>query len=200
MKKGSVEGAPFFVRGPESSFTANDLHPYGPTNYARAGRLHVRPTLFCLSLVVAVAACETSTDPFIGFGGDGGLSQTQAAGNWSFTVHPAGPLACASGSLADGQVLTAHLDVLSDGTIAAATSNWQNPPTTVVRPLSGTVNLANGSTRLILGASSGSSSEMELLGTMTAAGSFTGTLTDPRPGSFQVFSACTYTTTGNKTS
>ncbi|MBC7790902.1 MAG: hypothetical protein H7Z74_13225 [Anaerolineae bacterium] len=158
----------------------------------------MRPTLFCVSLVLAVAACETSTDPFIGFDGTGGLSQTQADGNWSFTVTPAGPLACAGGSLAAGQVLTAQLDVFSDGTLAPATSFWQN--TTVLRPLSGAINLGTGATLLVMTASSGSASAMELQGTMTAAGSFTGTLTDPRAGSSVVFSACTYTTTGNKTS
>ncbi len=160
----------------------------------------MRPILFCLSLLVAVAACENSTDPFIGFDGTGGLSQSQATGNWSFTVHPAGPLACGAGSLADGQVLTAHLDVLSDGTVAPATSFWQNPPTTLLRPLSGAITLGTGAALLAMTASSGSASAMELQGTMTAAGSFSGSLTDPRAGSPVVFSACAYTTTGNKTS
>lgn len=159
----------------------------------------MRPNLFCLSLLVAVAACETSTDPLIGFDGTGGLSQTQADGNWTFTVHPAGPLTCGTGSLADGQQLTTQLDVLADGTLAA-TSFWQNPPTTVVRPLSGAVNLGTGAALLLMSASSGSSSAMELQGTLTASGSFSGTLRDPSPGSQFVFSTCTYTTTGNKTS
>jgi hypothetical protein len=160
----------------------------------------VRPTLFCLTLLLYVAACETSTDPFIGFGGTPGISQAQATGNWSFTVQQTSTLGCTTGSLANGQVLTASLDVLADGTLATATSIWQNPPTTVVRPLSGSINLSTGFTDLFMSSSAGSSAAMELRGTMTSVGSFTGTLTDPAPGSFQVFGACSYTATGNKTS
>jgi hypothetical protein len=160
----------------------------------------VRPTLFCLTLLLSVAACETSTDPFIGFGGTPGISQAQATGNWSFTVQQTSTLGCTTGSLANGQVLTASLDVLADGTLATATSIWQNPPTTVVRPLSGSINLSTGFTDLFMSSSAGSSAAMELRGTMTSVGSFTGTLTDPAPGSFQVFGACSYTATGNKTS
>jgi len=159
----------------------------------------VRPTVFCLTLLVSVTACENKTDPFIGFGGTGGVSQAEVAGNWSFTVRPTSALACTSGSLADGQVLTARLDVLSDGTLATATSTWQNPPTTLVRPLSGAVNLGTGFTDLFMAASAGSFSEMELRGTMTSAGSFSGTVTDPAPGSFPVFGTCSYTTSGTKT-
>jgi hypothetical protein len=155
--------------------------------------------LLCLTLLVGLAACETSTSPLGGFEGTGGLSQTQATGNWSFTVHPAGPLACASGSLADGQVLTAHLDVLANGSVAAATSFWQVGGG-AARPLSGTINLGTGATLLSLAASTGSASQMELQGTMAATGSFNGTLRDPSPGFSVVFSTCTYNTTGNKTS
>jgi hypothetical protein len=158
----------------------------------------VRQTLLCLSLLVSAAACETSTDPLIGFEGTGGLSQTQAAGDWTFTVHP-GSL-CGAGSLANNTQLTTHLDVLVSGALAPATSFWQNPPATLLRPLSGSVTLTTGNVLLTLGGSSGSSSEMELQGTMTAAGSFSGTLRDPTPGSQPVFSVCNYTTTGNKTS
>jgi len=107
-------------------------------------------------------------------------------------------LGCTSGSLTSGQVLTAHLDVQADGTIATATSNWQNPPTTVVRPLTGAVTLTTGFTDLFMSPSAGSSAAMELRGTMSSAGSFTGTLTDPAPGSFQVFGACSYTAAGIK--
>jgi hypothetical protein len=160
----------------------------------------VRPILFCLTLLLSVAACETSTDPFIGFGGTPGISQAQATGNWSFTVQQTSTLGCTTGSLANGQVLTASLDVLADGTLATATSIWQNPPTTVVRPLSGSINLSTGFTDLFMASSAGSSAAMELRGTMTSVGSFSGTLTDPAPGSFQVFGACSYTATGNKTS
>jgi hypothetical protein len=158
----------------------------------------VRSTVLCLTLVVSLTACETSTDDLIGIGGGGGITAGQAAGNWSFTVHPTSTLSCTSGSLADGQVLTASLDVLSDGTLSA-TSFWQNPPTTVVRPLTGAVNLSSGFADLFMVASSGSTASMELRGTMTAAGSFSGTLTDPAPGSFAVFGACSYSTTGTKT-
>ena len=159
----------------------------------------MRLIALCLTLLVSVAACETSVGTLIGIGGSGGISQTQAAGNWSFTVHPTSTLGCTTGSLADGQVLTAHLDVLSDGTLATATSNWQNPPTTVVRPLSGAINLTTGFADLFMTASSGSSAAMEMRGTMTSGGSFSGTLTDPAPGSFQVFGACSYTASGTKT-
>lgn len=158
----------------------------------------MRQTLFCLFLLVSAAACETSTDPFIGFEGTGGLSQTQAAGDWTFTVHP-GSL-CGTGSLPDNTQLTAHLDVQVSGALAPATSFWQNPPTNVLRPLSGSITLTSGNVLLLLGGSSGSIAEMELQGTMTAAGSFSGTLRDPTPGSQPVFSVCNYTTTGNKTS
>ena len=161
----------------------------------------MRHIVLCLTLLVSVAGCENSTDPFIGFGGGGGLSQAEAAGNWSFTLHPSTTPACASGSLADGQVLTAHLDVLADGSVVPATSFWQNPPTTVVRPISagGFITLSSGITDLFLAASTGSGSEMELRGTMRSGGSFSGTVSDPNPGRFPVFGACAYTTTGIKT-
>ena len=161
----------------------------------------MRSIALCLTLLVSVSACETSTDPFIGFGGGGGLAQTEVAGNWSFTLHPSTPPACASGSLADGQVLTMHLDVLSDGTVAPATSSWQNPPTTVFRPINAgsAVTLSSGFTDLFLGGSSGSGTEMELRGTMNSAGSFSGTVSDPNPGKFPVFGACSYSATGIKT-
>ena len=158
----------------------------------------MRPALLCLTLLVSLAACETSTDSIIGTGGGGGLTTAQASGNWSFTVQRTSALACTSGSLANGQVLTARLDVLSDGTLAS-TSFWQNPPTTLVRPLSGTVALATGLTDLFMFASTGSNAAMELQGTMTAAGSFSGTLSDPAAGSFQVFGACSYTVAGTRT-
>lgn len=158
----------------------------------------MRSTLLCLTLLASLAACETSTDSLIGIGGGGGLTAAQATGNWSFTVQRTSALACTSGSLANGQVLTARLEVLSDGSLAAA-SFWQNPPTTLVRPLSGTVALGSGLTDLFMSASAGSSAAMELQGTMTAAGSFSGTLSDPAAGSFQVFGACSYTVGGTKT-
>jgi hypothetical protein len=158
----------------------------------------VRSTLLCLTLLASLAACETSADSIIGTPGGGGLTTAQASGNWSFTVQRTSALACTSGSLANGQVLTARLDVLSDGTLAS-TSFWQNPPTTLVRPLSGTVALATGLSDLFMFASTGSNAAMELQGTMTAAGSFSGTLSDPAAGSFQVFGACSYTVAATRT-
>lgn len=159
----------------------------------------MRSIVLCLTLLVSLAACETTTDSIIGTGGGGGLTAAQATGNWSFTVQRTSALACTSGSLANGQVLTAHLDVLSDGTLATSTSFWQNPPTTVVRPLGGTVILSSGLADLFMFAASGSTAAMELQGTMTAAGAFSGGLTDPAAGSFQVFGACSYTVAGTKT-
>lgn len=150
-----------------------------------------------LTLIVLTAACENTNDPFLfGIGGSGGLSQTQATGNWSFTVHPTNALACASGSLADGQAVTTHLDVLTDGSLSTA-SSWQSPLSTTVLSLSGSISLGSGVTDLFLSSSAGSA--MELRGTMTSAGSFTGTLTDPEAGFLPVFAACVYTTTGTKT-
>ena len=162
-------------------------------------RLHVRSTFLCLTLLVSLAACETSADSIIGTPGGTGLTTAQASGNWSFTVQRTSALACTSGSLANGQVLTARLDVLSDGTLVTSTSFWQNPPTTLVRPLSGTVALSTGLTDLFMFASTGSTAAMELQGTMTAAGSFSGSLSDPAAGSFQVFGACSYTVAGTRT-
>ncbi len=161
----------------------------------------MRPILFCLTLAVLTNACETSVDPLIGFGGNGGgpITQAQASGDWSFTVRKTSTLPCTGGSLAEGQVLTAHLDVLTDATVNGSTSSWQNPPGTV-HPLSGLVRFSDGSTDLTLRASAGSASAMELIGTMTASNTFTGTLTDPAPGFSPVYSAggCEYTTSGTK--
>ena len=157
----------------------------------------MRSIAFCLTLLVSIAACETTTDSLIGIPGGVAVTAAQISGNWSFTVHPSG-LACTTGSLADGQVLTARLDVLSDGSLAG-TSFWQNLPTTLVRPLTGAVNLSTGFAGLLKVAAPGSNAAMELRGTMTAGGSFSGTLSDPAPGSFSVFGACSYTTTGART-
>ena len=145
----------------------------------------MRPIALALTLLVLTAACETSTDPLLfGIGGTGGgaVTQTQATGDWSFTVRKTSTLACTGGLLADGSLLTAHFDVLADGTINTSTSSWQNPPTAVVFPLSGAVALSDGSADLIFSAGSGSGSGMELRGTITPTGTFTGTLTDPAAG------------------
>ena len=163
----------------------------------------MRPIALALTLLVLATACENSKDPFLfglGGGGGGAVTQTQASGNWSLTVRKTTTLACSGGSLADGSVLTAHLDVLADGTVNTSTSNWQHPPTTVVFPLSGTVSLSTGATDLFLSAGSGTGSGMELRGTITSTGTLTGTLTDPGAGLSPMFSAggCEYSTSGTK--
>lgn len=158
----------------------------------------MRPAILCLTILVSLSACETSTDPFPGFGDDGSITATQAAGNWSFTVQRTSTLGCTAGSLANGQTLTAQLAVLSDGTVTTG-STWQNPPSTQPRPASGAVTLSSGFADLFLVASAGSQAAMEMRGTMNSAGGFVGTLTDPAPGSFQVFGACSYTVSGSKT-
>jgi hypothetical protein len=157
----------------------------------------VRSIAIALSLVVLTAGCEQSTDPFLfGIGGSGGLTQAQATGNWSFVVTQSA-LACASGSLANGQAITTHLDVLTDGTLSTA-SFWQSPVSTAALSVTGKVTLGTGVTDLFLSSSAGGT--MELNGTMTSTGTFTGTLTDPGAGFLTpVFSACVYTTTGTKT-
>src|SRR5207253_7339444 len=138
-------------------------------------RLHVRSIVICLTLSVLSVACENSADKLIGIVGTGGgaVTQAQATGDWSFTLRKTTTLPCSGGSLADGQVITAHLNVLSDGTVTASTSSWQNPPTTTVRPISGLVRLSDGFTDLILNASSGSAAAMELRCTITATNAFT---------------------------
>jgi len=156
----------------------------------------VRSIAIVLSLVVLTAGCEQSTDPFLfGIGGSGGLTQAQATGNWSFVVTQSS-LACAAGSLANGQAITTNLAVLTDGTLSTS-SFWQSPLSTASLTISGTITLGTGITDLFLSSSSGA--EMELRGTMTSTGTFTGTLTDPAAGFLPVFSACAYTTTGTKT-
>jgi hypothetical protein len=166
----------------------------------------VKPMLVCVSLLFVLSACESSSDPLGGFGGTpggGAITQTEASGNWALTVRRTTTLACSGGSLADGQVLTAHLDVLAGGSLNAPTSNWQNPPTATVRPLSGSVRLSDGVSDLILSSATGNTgSGMELRGTISSAGTFTGTLTDPAPGLTPIFSVsgCEYSTTGTKTS
>ena len=155
----------------------------------------MRSIAIALSLIVLTAACEQSTDPFLfGIGGSGGLTQTQATGNWSFVVTQSA-LACASGSLANGQAVTTHLDVQTDGTLSSS-SFWQSPLSTGSLSITGSITLGTGITDLFLSSSSGA--EMELRGTVTSTGTFTGTLTDPAAGFLPVFSACAYTVTGSK--
>lgn len=165
----------------------------------------MRRIIACITVVTFVAACENSNDPIGGIGGNGGtgaVTQAQASGNWSVTLRRTTTLPCTGGSLPDNQILTTHFDVLTNGTLTTATSTWQNPPTTVVRALSGAIRFTDGFTDLFLFPSAtNTSSGMELRGTLTSAGSFSGTLTDPAPGLTPVFSSggCEYTATGTKT-
>ena len=163
----------------------------------------MRPIALTLTLLAIATACENSNDPFlfgIGGGGGGAITQAQATGDWSFTVRKTSTLPCTGGSLADGSLLTAHLDVLTDGTLNTPTSSWQNPPATVVFPLRGAVALSTGAADFIFSGGSGSGSGMELRGTITPTGTFTGTLTDPGAGLTPMFSAggCEYSTSGTK--
>lgn len=161
----------------------------------------MRPTAIALTLLVLTAACETSTDAgLFGIGGGAGpVTAAEVTGNWSFTVRRTTAV-CTGGSLANPTVLTAHLDVLTDGTVNGTTSFWQNPPTTVVFPLSGGVTLSTGALDLILSGGNGSGTGMELRGTVTASGSFTGTLQDPAAGLLPMFSGslCSYSAAGTK--
>ena len=157
--------------------------------------------VLCLTTMVLFAACENSTDPLGGFlGGGGALTQAQATGNWSLTVQQTTTFPACANPLANGSVITAHLDVGSDG-VLAGTSSWLNPISTVVLPLTGSVNLTNGATDLHF-AGGVAGAQMELLGTMTASGTLTGTLRDPEPGFTQVFGTggCEYTVSGIRTS
>ena len=163
----------------------------------------MRPIALTLTLFVMATACEQSTDPFlfgIGGGGGGAVTQAQATGDWSFTVRQTSTLPCTGGSLADGTVLTAHLDVLTDGTLNTSTSTWQSPSASTVFPLTGAVTLGTGAADLTFSGGSASGSGMELRGTISPTGTFTGTLTDPGAGLTPMFSAggCEYSTSGTK--
>jgi hypothetical protein len=163
----------------------------------------VRPIALALTLLAIAPACENSNDPFlfgIGGGGGGAVTQVQASGDWSFTVTRTTTLPCTVVALTDGSRLIAHLDVLTDGTLNSSTSSWQNPSTAVVFPLSGAVSFSDGHTDLHLSGGSGSGAGMELIGTTSATGTFTGKLTDPEPGLSHMFSTngCEYTTSGTK--
>ena len=160
----------------------------------------MRRIVLCLSLLFFASACETTTDSIFGVpGGSGTVSQSQAAGNWSFTLQRTSTLSC-TGALSNGQVIPAHLDVGADGSITTGTSTWQNPPTTLSRPISGSIRFSDGFTDLFLSSSSGSAAAMELRGNMTSSATFSGSLTDPAPGFSPIFgtSGCEYTATGTK--
>jgi hypothetical protein len=162
----------------------------------------VRRLVLCLTTIVLFGACESSTSPLGGFlGGGGALTQAQATGNWSFSVTRTTTFPACTNPLADGSTIAAHLDVLTDGTLSTA-SSWRNPISATVQALSGSVNLANGASTLHFAAPAVSgSAQMEILGTMTASGGFTGTLRDPEPGFSQVFGTggCEYSINGIKT-
>ncbi|HEV2017373.1 MAG TPA: hypothetical protein VGQ98_03595 [Gemmatimonadaceae bacterium] len=163
----------------------------------------MKRVVLCLTATVLLAACENSTDPLGGFlGGGGALTQTQATGNWSFTVQRTTTFPACTNPLANGSAITAHLDVAGDGTLAT-TSTWLNPISVVVQPLSGSVDLTNGASTLHFAAPAVSgTAQMEILGTMRASGGLTGTLRDPEPGFSQVFGTggCEYSLSGIKTS
>jgi hypothetical protein len=161
----------------------------------------VRRLVLCLTAIVLFGACETSTNPLDGLlGGGGALTQAQATGNWSLTVQGTTTFPACTNPLANGSVITAHLDAGTDG-VLSATSSWLNPISAVVLPLTGSVNLTNGATDLHFAGGTGSA-QMELLGTMTASGTLSGTLRDPEPGFTQVFGTggCEYTVNGVRTS
>jgi len=158
--------------------------------------------LFMAALAAIVAGCEGTTDPIGGIGGGGGggsITQAQATGDWTFTLDRTSA-SCATGSLPDNQVIFAHLDVFNNGTLTVATSNWQASPSTTFRGLDGTMRFTDGFGNLILRGST-TNTGMELRGTFTSGGAFSGTVSDPAAGLFPVFGsgACEYTATGVRT-
>jgi hypothetical protein len=161
----------------------------------------VKRLVLCLTTIMLLNACETTTNPLEGLlGGGGALTAAQATGNWSFTLSRTSTLACSPPALASGVVISAHLDVLSDGTVAT-TSSWLNPISSAVEPLSGSVDLTNGATSLLFAISANAAMEL-VPGTMTSSGTVTGTLTDPAAGLSPVFAGdgCQYSVSGVKTS
>jgi len=162
--------------------------------------------MYAAALAAIVTGCEASTDPIGGVGGPGpgggAITQAEASGDWSLTLRRTTTLACTGGSLPDNQVLLVRFDVLTNGTLTTATSTWRASPSATVRALAGTVTFSTGLTSLTLYASAtNTSSGMELSGTLTAAGAFSGRVTDPAAGLTPVFSGngCEYTATGVKT-
>lgn len=161
----------------------------------------MRRLVLCLTTMVLLSACENSADTLGGIINSGGaLTAAQATGNWSFTLSRTSTLACSPPALASGVVISSHLDVLSDGTVAT-TSSWQNPISGVVEPLSGSVDLTNGATLLTFAISANAAMEL-VPGTMTSSGTVGGTLTDPAAGLSPVFASdgCQYSVSGVKTS
>ena len=161
--------------------------------------MHLRSVILSVAVLGATAACETSTDPILGVGGGGGvLTADQATGDWTLNLTKTGALPC-TGALAN-QAITMHLSVLADGSVTNL-SSWRNPVSGAVQTLGGTVNLTNGALDLVFGSSVGAAMEL-FPGTMSSSGTIVGaTITDPAPGSSQVFGSdgCKYTATGSKT-
>lgn len=167
----------------------------------------MRRILYMSALTIFLAGCEASTDPLDGVGGgppgSGAITQAQATGDWAFTLDRTSTT-CSSGSLPDNQLLIAHLDVISSGSttgsLLGTTSGWRASPSTTVRGLDGTLRFNDGFGALFLrGTTNGTA--MELRGTFTAGGGFSGTLSDPAAGSLPVFGtgACAYNAAGVKT-
>jgi hypothetical protein len=95
-----------------------------------------------------------------------------------------------------------HLDVINNGTLTTATSTWRVSSSATVRALAGVVTFSTGRTDLTLYPSAtNTASGMDLSGTLTAAGSFSGTVTDPSASLTPVFggTGCEFTATGVKT-
>jgi hypothetical protein len=183
------------------ALTANELHVLPvKRKLIKLGGMLIRLVASCLLVIAVSAACENSTDPLLGFpgGGGGAVTPAQASGNWSMTLTRTTTLGCTGAVLANGSVLTLSLAIQGDGS-AASSSTWRSPPSGAVLPLSGSVNLTDGATDLIL--TSGGSTGMELRGTMSSTGTFTGTITDPAPGFTPVYgtTGCEYSAPGSKT-
>jgi hypothetical protein len=161
----------------------------------------VKRLVLFLTAIVVFGACETSANPLEAIlGGGGALTQAQATGNWSLTLTTTTTFPACTNPLANSSLISTHLDVGTDGVLTAS-SSWLDPIASVVRILSGSVNLTNGATDLHFAGSS-TSAQMELVGTMTASGTLSGTLRDPEPGFTQVFGTggCEYTVSGIRTS
>ena len=124
------------------------------------------------------------------------MTQAQASGTWTLSLTKTTTLACTGGALADGSIIPVNLSVQSDGT-ATNTSTWRSVTSGALLPVSGSVRFSDGFTDLIL--SSGASG-MEMRGTVTSSGTFTGTITDPAPGFNPVYGTggCEYNAPGSK--
>jgi hypothetical protein len=167
----------------------------------------VKRILYLAATTALLAGCEASTDPLDGVGGGppggGAITQAQASGEWTLTLDRTST-SCSVGSLPDNQVLIADLDVISNGSttgsLLGTTSGWRTSQSAAVRDLDGTLSFSSGFATLVLRGSTAGTG-MELRGTFTSAGAFTGTLSDPSAGLLPVFGsgACAYNASGVKT-